>query len=147
MSELQEYQFRADSAEAELKRFKEQQARDEKNRRVKEFKDQCEVLVKSGQMAPADRDQLINNIDESGRGVSWAAFKKFIENRGTALNLHEYGLQGDNEESREYTSAADELAARAKTYSRKNNVSYEQASEIVLSKDSNLAERYKMEDV
>lgn len=45
----------------------------------------------------------------------------------------------------EFESASDELAHRAKIYSLRKQVPYEQAAGIIMEVDKDLAERYKME--
>ena len=161
------YQDKIDAAEAKakaaeekskadadaLKKFTDQQVKDQDEQRVKEFKDECEKLVKDGKLMPAERDKLLKDLptfkyDEAGYLVPFINIKEFAETR-KILDTGEHGQSGDKGGggSKEYDSASDELADRAKTYMRENKEKdYETAQKAVLESDPDLAERNKMDD-
>jgi hypothetical protein len=141
-----------EAAEAKLKKFTEQQAADQEKARIKAFKDECEALVKDGKLTPAERDKLVEGIPtfkytEDGFLVPFISLKEVAESR-QILDTGEHGEGGgDVKDKKEYESASDELADRAKAYSAKHNVSYTEAADKVLVADEKLAERYKLEDI
>ena len=134
-----------------LKKFEEQQVKDRQEARIKAFTDECEVLVKAGKMTPAERDGLVKDIPtfkytDDGFLVPFISLKEFAETRAI-LDTGEHGESGTGEgKTKEYTGASDELADRAKKYSVENKVDYEVAAKAILEQDSDLAERYKMDD-
>lgn len=155
--EIKEYQDKVDAAEkaaraetekrekaeADLKKFKADQAKAEQDRQKKEFTDECEALVKDGKMTPAERDNLVKEVQftETGVSLGFAELKHFITNR-QLLDTKEHGK---DTKPKEYASASEELADRAKKYSRENKIDYEAAQKVILEEDSELANRYKME--
>jgi hypothetical protein len=142
----------AQAAEAKLKKFKEDQEADRQEMRVKAFKDECEALVKAGTLTTAERKKLVDGIPtfkytEDGFFVPFIDLKAIAESR-QIMDTIEYGEDGNPiQKQKEYADASEELADRARTYRLKNpKVSYSEAAEVILAEDTDLADRYKMDE-
>jgi len=136
----------AKAADAKLKEFTAAAEKADNERRTKEFKSECERLVTLGKLMPAERDKLVEGIptfqySKDGYLVPFVAVREFIEKR-QVLDLDEKGVE---KKSKEYASASDELADRAKKYSIEHKVNYDVAAKAILEQDPELANRYKLQ--
>ena len=144
---LEKAEAAAKDAEAKLKKFAEESAKKETERRTKEFTDKCESMVKAGKLTPAERDKLVEGVqtfnftENDGFEIPFATFCEVVEAR-QVLDLDEHGK---DKKAKEYASASEELADRAKKYSVDHKVEYQSAVRAILEQDTDLADRYKME--
>jgi hypothetical protein len=102
-------------------------------------------------MTPAVRDAIMDDIDklnyseDAGFLLTLPVLKQYAESVESLIEFDEKGKKKDKK--KEFATAADEIADRAKTYAAEKKVSYEDAAKAILESDPELAERYKMEDV
>ncbi len=150
---LAESEAKNTKSEAELKELREKVEATEKAHAEKaktahadELKTFCEGQVKSGHMTPAARDAIVNGMDkhvyseDSGYGISFDAFKAFMEKQGKVIDASEKGVDGEKKE--EFTTAAEELDAKSLKHAAEHKVSYAEAKRAVIEADDDLATRY-----
>lgn len=134
---------------ADLKKFKEDQAQRAKEASLEEIKTFCNELVKAGKMTPAVRDEffkdtaLLFSEEQSAFAIPFDAFKKYAGTVEALIEFDEKGKAKDKSKQVAYTNASEEVDRRANELVAAGKVKdYSLAVRQVLTDDEDLAEAY-----
>ena len=131
---------------ADLKKFKDDQAKKDKTASGESFKTFCEYQVKEGKMTPAARDILTKDTEklcytiDDGFSISVESFKEFMEQQGKLLPTKE---GGKSDKKKEYADVQEEVDAKVKKYQADHKeATYQEALDSVFDADEALAKAY-----